>query len=103
MWREVVDVTGSYPEFSATAMIALAMVRGIRSGWLDTTQYQPRVDRAWRALRMRIPADGRLVDVCESTGKQPSLEAYLNRAAILDRDPRGGMALLLATEMELLP
>jgi rhamnogalacturonyl hydrolase YesR len=104
MWREVVDVPGSYPEFSATAMIALAMVRGIRSGWLDRTQYQPRVDRAWRALRMRISADGRLVDVCESTGKQPSLEAYLNRAAILDRDPRGGgMALLLATEMELLP
>jgi hypothetical protein len=53
---------------------------------------------------MRISADGRLVDVCESTGKQPSLEAYLNRAAILDRDPRGGgMAMLLATELELLP
>jgi rhamnogalacturonyl hydrolase YesR len=104
MWREVIDVPGSYSEFSATAMIALAMVRGIRSGWLDRTQYQPRVDRAWRALRMRISADGRLVDVCESTGKQPSLEAYLNRAAILDRDPRGGgMALLLATELELLP
>jgi rhamnogalacturonyl hydrolase YesR len=104
MWREVVDVPGSYSEFSATAMIALAMVPGIRSGWLDRTQYQPRVDRAWRALRMRISADGRLVDVCESTGKQPSLEAYLNRAAILDRDPRGGgMALLLATELELLP
>jgi len=104
MWREVVDVPGSYSEFSATAMIALAMVRGIRSGWLDRTQYQPRVDKAWRALRLRISADGRLVDVCESTGKQPSLEAYLNRAAILDRDPRGGgMALLLATELELLP
>jgi len=102
MWREVVDVPGSYSEFSATAMIGLAMVRGIRSGWLDRTQYQPRVDKAWRALRLRISADGRLVDVCESTGKQPSLEAYLNRAAILDRDPRGGgMALLLATELEL--
>ncbi len=83
-------------------MIALAMVRGIRSGSLDRTQYQPRVDKAWRALRLRISADGRLVDVCESTGKQPSLEAYLNRAAILDRDPRGGgMALLLATQLEL--
>jgi len=40
------------------------------------------------------------VDVCESTGKQPSLDDYLNRFAILDRDPRGGgMALLLSTEI----
>ena len=100
MWRQVVDLPGSYPEFSATAMIATAMLRGIRSGWLDAKQYQPRVDRAWRTLRTRISADGRLIDVCESTGKQPSVEDYLNRLAILDRDPRGGgMALLLATEI----
>jgi unsaturated rhamnogalacturonyl hydrolase len=100
MWRQVVDLPGSYPEFSATAMIATAMLRGIRSGWLDAKQYQPRVDRAWSALRTRISADGRLIDVCESTGKQTSVEDYLNRLAILDRDPRGGgMALLVATEM----
>lgn len=100
MWRQVIDLPGSYPEFSATAMITTAMLRSIRSGWLDAGQYQPRVDKAWRALRMRISADGRLVDVCESTGKQPSLEGYLNRLAILDQDARGGgMALFLATEM----
>jgi hypothetical protein len=76
------------------------MLRGIRAGWLDSKSYQLPFDRAWRALRMRISADGRLIDVCESTGKQPSLDDYLNRVAILDRDPRGGgMALLLATEI----
>jgi rhamnogalacturonyl hydrolase YesR len=80
-------------------MITLAMVRGIRSGWLEA-RYQPLVDRAWRALKIRISADGQLTDVCESTGKQQSVDAYLNRVAILDRDPRGGgMALLLATEL----
>jgi hypothetical protein len=41
-----------------------------------------------------------LLDVCESTNKQRTLVDYLNRAAILDRDPRGGgMALIFATEM----
>ena len=100
MWREVIDYPGAYPEFSATAMIATAMLQGIRSGWLDAVTYQPRVDRAWRAILARTSADGRLVDVCESTGKQKTLEDYLRRAAILDRDARGGaMALLLATEM----
>src|SRR5439155_23211273 len=100
MWRQIVDLPGSYPEFSATAMIAIAMSRGMRSGWLDARSYQPLVDNAWRALKMRISADGQLVDVCESTGKQKSLDDYLHRVAILGRDPRGGgMALLLATEI----
>ena len=100
MWREVIDHPGAYPEFSATAMIATAMLRGINNGWLDAASYRPRVDRAWRAILSRTGADVRLVDVCESTGKQKTLEDYLRRTAIFDRDPRGGaMALLFATEM----
>jgi len=99
MWREVIDHRGSYAEYSATAMIATAMLRGIRHGWLDSALYQPRIDKAWRAILARTAADGRLMDVCESTGKQKSLKDYLHRAAILDRDARGGaMALLFATE-----
>ena len=100
MWREVIDQPGAYPEFSATAMIATAMLRGIERGWLDSSMYRPRVDRAWRAILARTGADGRLVDVCESTGKQKTLGDYLRRTAILDRDARGGaMALFLATEL----
>lgn len=101
MWREVVDQRGSYPEYSATAMIATAMLIGIKHGWLDQPTYRPRVDLAWRAVLARTGADGRLMDVCESTGKQKSAKDYLHRAAILDRDPRGGaMGLLLATEYD---
>lgn len=100
MWREVVDHPGAYSEFTATAMIATSMLRGIRRGWLDRATYQPIVDRAWQAIQTRIGPDGQLMDVCESTNKQPSLKDYLNRAAILGRDPRGGgMALIFATEM----
>jgi unsaturated rhamnogalacturonyl hydrolase len=81
-------------------MIATAMLRDIRAGWLDASRYQPTVDKAWTAIKARTSPAGTLVDVCESTGKQPSVDDYLNRLAILDRDPRGGgMALLLATEM----
>jgi unsaturated rhamnogalacturonyl hydrolase len=82
-------------------MIATAMLIGIKHGWLDSASYRPRIDRAWRAVLARTGADGRLMDVCESTGKQKSVKDYLHRAAILDRDPRGGaMALLLATEYD---
>ena len=48
----------------------------------------------------RTGAQGRLVDVCESTTRMKSLDEYLHRAATLGPDPRGGaMALLFATEM----
>ena len=73
MWRNVIDRPGAYPEYSATAMIATAMLRGIRNGWLDARVYQPLVDRAWQAILLRTGADGRLVDVCESTGTRGML------------------------------
>jgi unsaturated rhamnogalacturonyl hydrolase len=100
MWRNVVDHRGSYAEFSATAMIAFAMLRGVERGWLPHQPYREAVERAWQALLARTGHDGRLVDVCESTARASTLEDYLHRAAILGPDPRGGaFALLLATEM----
>jgi rhamnogalacturonyl hydrolase YesR len=101
MWRNVIDRPGAYPEYSATAMIAAAMVRGIRNGWLDRRVYQPLVDRAWPAILARTGAEGRLVDVCESTGTRGLTDDdYLRRAALAGRDDRGGgMAMFLATEL----
>ena len=100
LWLEVVDRPGSYAEFSSTAMIGTAMLRGIRNGWLDARTYQPIVQRAWHAIASRVGNGGTLLDVCESTNKQRTLEDYLRRTAILGPDPRGGgMALIFATEM----
>jgi unsaturated rhamnogalacturonyl hydrolase len=88
MWRQVIDKPGVYREFSATAMIGVAMLRAVRNGWVDRKTYEPRIESAWNAI-LRRTRDGTIVDVCEGTGKQKSLVDYLNRAAILDRDPRG--------------
>jgi rhamnogalacturonyl hydrolase YesR len=101
MFREVIDYPGAYPEYSGTVMIATAMMRGIRRGWLEASVYQPIVDRAWQAVLARTAPDGRLFDVAESTGTRGlTLKDYLRRGAILDRDPRGGaFAMILATEI----
>jgi unsaturated rhamnogalacturonyl hydrolase len=101
MWRNVIDRPGAYPEYSATAMIATAMLRGIRNGWLDRETYEPLVQKAWTAILARTGAEGRLVDVCESTGTRGLTDNdYLRRAAILGRDDRGGgMAMFFATEL----
>ena len=101
MWRNVIDRPGAYAEYSATAMIGTAMLRGIRRGWLDGTTYQPLVDKAWQAILRRTSAEGHVVDAAESTGTRGLTDAdYLRRAAILGRDDRsGGMAMFFATEL----
>jgi rhamnogalacturonyl hydrolase YesR len=101
MWRNVIDRSGAYPEYSATAMIAAAMRRGVRNGWIDRRTYEPLIDKAWKAILARTGPDGRLVDVCESTGTRGlTADDYLRRTAILGRDDRGGgMAMFLATEL----
>ena len=99
-WRQVIDLPGSYRELSCTCMITFAMARGVRLAWLEKARFEEPIRRAWRAILVRVAADGSLIDVCTGTGKQKSLRNYLDRKAILGRDPRGGaMALLAAVEM----
>lgn len=100
MWHQVIDVPESKPEFTATCMIGFALQRGISRGWLAKESHQPAVDKAWRAICRRIKPEGKLLGVCESTGTQPSLDAYLARKLNDGVDQRGGaMALLFATEL----
>ena len=100
MWHQVIDLEGSYRELTSTSMIGYALSRGLRNGWIEGAEYEHALERAWYGVKTRVAADGSLVDVCTSTGKQPSLQSYLDRTAILGRDDRGGaMALLFAVEM----
>jgi rhamnogalacturonyl hydrolase YesR len=100
MWHQVVDHPESYREFTVTCMTTFAITRGLRNGWLDRSTFEPVVRRAWEAIKCRIGAEGRLVDVCTGTGKQKSFRDYLDRKAILGPDDRGGaMALMVSTEL----
>ena len=98
MWRQIVDVPGSYRETSVTAMTLTALARGLRLGWLDDS-YRPAADRAWRALLAHVLEDGRLVDVCFSTGAGPTRRHYLDRPAVNGADDRGG-AMVLGAALE---
>jgi unsaturated rhamnogalacturonyl hydrolase len=98
-WHQVIDHPASYEEYSCTCMIGFAMQRGIRRGWLKA-DYQPCVEKAWRAVKERTGADGKLVNVCTGTGKQKTLRDYFERPAINGLDDRGGaMGLLFAAEL----
>jgi unsaturated rhamnogalacturonyl hydrolase len=100
MYPQVLDVPGSYQEFTVTCMTGYAMARGLRQGWLDAA-YRSAVVLAWQGVTERIDEAGGLVDCCTNTGVQPSLQAYIDRPAIFGRDDRGGtMAMWFALEME---
>src|SRR5215831_8236456 len=100
MFGQVLNVPGSYQEFTVTCMIGYAMARAMRRGWLDAL-YRPSLDLAWQGVTERIDDTGGLVDCCTNTGAQENLQAYLDRPAIFGRDDRGGaMALWFALEME---
>ena len=102
MFHQVIDHPESYREFTSTCMISFAITRGMRKGWLDRETYEPVVDQAWEAIKLRVAMDGQqVVDSCTGTGKQKDLRAYYERKAILGRDDRAGaMALMFATERE---
>lgn len=100
MWHQVVDHPQSYAEFSCTCMIGFAMLRGMREGWLSSSDFEAAADQAWSAINKRIHMDGEFLEgVCTGTGKQKSLQAYFDRKEIHGRDDRGGaMALMFSTE-----
>ncbi|MDA1371677.1 MAG: glycoside hydrolase family 88 protein [Proteobacteria bacterium] len=100
MWHEVIDYPGSFAEITSTAMIGIAMKRGIDRGWLPANVYQAMLDKSWRAVSSRTSFDGEFINACTSTGKMTSLDAYLDRLAIFGRDDRaGGMVMNFAIEM----
>lgn len=100
MWRQVIDHDGAWEEYSATAMITAALAIGRRHGWTDKRRAKTAIDRAWPALMKRTGPNGEIDGVCESTGKQTSLEAYLSRRSLRGIDSRGGaMGLFAAVEL----
>ena len=100
MYPQLLNLPGSYPEFTSTCMMGIALARGLRLGWLGP-DYRPALELAWQGVAERTDNQGNVVDGCVSTGVQTSLQEYLDRPAIFGQDDRsGGMALWFAVEME---
>ncbi len=102
MWHQIIDHPDSYAELTSTAMIAYAIAVSLEKGWLRGAEWSSRLASAWSAIKRHVSTDGRhFLNVCTGTGKQPSLEDYYRREAILGPDGRGAaMVMLLAAKME---
>ena len=99
MLPQVLNIPGSYEEFTATCMFGIALSKGLLHGWLDPG-YQSQLKLAWQGVNERIDEQGNIVDGCISTGVQNNVQEYLDRQAIFGRDDRsGGMALWFSLEI----
>ena len=100
LWRQLIDDESTYLEHSATTMIGIAIVQGLRGGWLADDPWREVAERAWEGAASRIGVDGELDQVCIGTGPLESRQAYFERPFSTGTDYRGGaMALWFAVEM----
>lgn len=83
MWRQLIDYEYSWAESSCTAMFAYAMTAGVDNGWLEKDNYQPAVEKAWKALCAHVDRDGNVREICVGTGQQDDIEFYLKRPRTL--------------------
>ena len=67
-WHQLLDRDDSYPETSATAIMAYAIAHGINNGWIDATVYGPVAQLAWEAVSTKITPRGEVEGVCVGTG-----------------------------------
>lgn len=95
LWRQLIDVEGSWTETSCTGMFSFAIVRGVKRGWLDAATYAPVARRAWIGLASFVGEDGNVRDVCVGTNKGYSVEYYMDRRRLVG-DPHGQAAVTWA-------
>src|ERR1700682_557327 len=70
---------GAGPGRSTWAVLPLAMIAGVKHGWLDAKTYGLAARKGWIAVVGYIDQNNDLVEVCEGTGKKDDLPYYLAR------------------------
>ncbi len=92
--NQLLDDPSTFEETSSTAMMSLALSRGINMGWLDNS-YKDKAISSWNSLTKQIGEDGTVYGICQGTGMSTDAEFYKTRKTP-DHDPRGVGAVITA-------
>ena len=113
LWYQVIDKgreKGNYFESSAACMFTYALAKGVRLGYLPAV-YAANAQRAWTGIQshfLKTEPDGTLIMTgtvqaigLGGSGHRDGSYSYYVSAPVIDNDPKGvGAFLLAATEME---
>ena len=96
-WHCLVDrpETESMQETSGTAMVAAALYRALKAGWVADSRFRIAADRAFEAVAGRVDPDGRVRGACVGPG--PLHDHLLERYAkpvVTEDEPHGWFAVL---------
>jgi len=94
-WNNVIDVPASGAETSGTAILTMAIARGINQGWIAREKYEAAVLNGWKALDSVISSEGEVAGICMGTMCSEDINYYLQRP-ILDNDSHGILGLIMA-------
>jgi rhamnogalacturonyl hydrolase YesR len=89
------DPAESPVDISGTAMIATAMSKGIRKGWLQNPEYAVAAEKSFALLPKYVTAEGKVLSVSPGPGPLQSEEDYLTNDFPEDND-HGIFAVLFA-------
>ena len=99
LWHQVIDISESYLETSCTGMFMIAIIRGVRNGWLPE-HYFENAKKAWQGLlEHSIDKDGNVYGVCMGSGCSMEAEYYMQIPTAKNDDHGTGIILLAATEL----
>ena len=88
MWHNIADHAETRLETSGTAIITLAMARGVRMGWLPKEKYAVAATQAWKALEQRINAAGEVSDIIVGSFTSTDI-AYYEQQPLVKNDSHG--------------
>ena len=94
LWAQLIDEPQVWSETSGSAMFVYALVSGVRRGWLDASEYEPVVRKAWPALVAQIDESGDIAGVCEGTNRSTDHDFILTAVLFPEYAWPGSVALV---------
>lgn len=94
LWHNIVNKPTTKLETSGSAIITLAIARGVNEGWLDKNIYAPIAQKAWAALNKNIEPDGQVKDIIIGSFTNEDYHYYENQPFVKN-DSHGMLCVLM--------
>ena len=91
-FRQLLKDPDSFVETSGTAIMTMAIARGINNGWISK-KYRKNAEMGWKALTTVIEPNGKVSKICVGTMTSEDPQDYLERPVASD-DSHGLLGLL---------
>ena len=94
LWHNIVNIPTAKLETSGSAIITLAIARGVNEGWLDKNIYSPIAQKGWKALCKNIEPDGQVKDIIVGSFTSEDYHYYENQP-LVKNDSHGMLCVLM--------